>query len=132
MRDHQHEAAILDGPHPLAEGCERRFPVHMTLEEGIETVMRRERAHVHLARGVLAPAPAAAENDIRCYPVLLHVVADGTGLCAADVIQIALRGAVVDPEMRRVPETGGQRVSQEQDIRVDPGYGLAKRFGPGR
>ena len=129
MRDHQDKAAILDLFHPIAKRGQSLVAVDMAIKKGIQPVMRGERTDVHLVRGVLAPAPAAAENDVRDDPVHPHVGANGTPLCAADIIQISLCGTVIDLKMRRIAEAGGQSMPQKQDVTVDFRNCLAKRFG---
>ena len=57
-----------------------------------------------------------------------EIGADGTRLCLPLVIKIALRCAVVDPEMRRVAKARGQRVPHKQDIGVNGVDGVADRF----
>ena len=131
MRDHQYKAARLDLRHPLAKRGKRHFAIDMAVEEGIQAIMRHEGTDIHFLCGVPASAPAAAEDDIRGDPVGLHIGADGPRLRAPDIVEIALRGAVIDVEIRRVAKAGGQRVSQEQNVAIDFGDGLAKRFGAG-
>ena len=55
-------------------------------------------ANIQLVGGVAAPAPFAGKNDIRLDVVAAEMGADGTPVPAL-VIKIALRCAVIDPEM---------------------------------
>lgn len=83
----------------------------------------------HFAGGINAPAPLAAENDIRRDGMACQIGTDGAGLVTSDIVQIALRGAVIKVEMRRVAKARCQRMAKEQDIAADPVDGLGERFG---